>query len=137
MIPVSADITLYRNADFWQEWSFVDGAGQKYDFTGWTPALEFRLYGAQPGDAKLSLSPQVGTEGLQVLPGADRDTITVRIKRATIDALPGKPLDGTNLVEAGAPIIFAYDLAITDPTGFRQVFRSGRAIVQPGVTVHG
>lgn len=128
MIPDRVDITLRRNAPFVEEWSFADAKGSPIDLTGWSGELQLRLYGAAAGDALVALATvPADIEGLRFL-ADDPTVVRVEIAEATIAPLPAG-------AEAGDVAVFVYDLVLIDPTGFRQPFREGSAIVLPGVSV--
>lgn len=124
MQPVTEPITARRNVPFAAEWSFDDEA-VPVDFTGATVEMEVRLFGAQPGNALISLA-EVGTEqteGLFIGTG----TIAPFIDALTLALLPAAPLAGGNAV-------FAYDLRVDLADRPSEIWRQGQFIVKPGVT---
>lgn len=128
MTPAKGDIVLRRNAPFVEEWSFTDEFLRLIDLTGYTGELEIRLYGRAPGDALVSLQTiATAGQGLRFL-ADDPFAVRVTIDQPSAAALPvqGGP---------GSPAVFVYDLALIDPTGFRQIFREGAVITNPGVTL--
>ena len=135
MTPANVTLTAWRNARFAEEYRFAgptsDGQAP-IDFTGWTGELEVRLYGAQPGDAIISLSNVASDiEGVWIIePSAG--AIQVSIERETLaDAFTA--LGGP--AEAGSNITLVYDLILTTPTGDPEIWMQGAFIFNPGVTI--
>ena len=94
--------------------------------------MEVRQYGAQPGLALISLSEVTDdSQGIRVLDAA-AGHIRIVIAKATLAALPGGPVGGT---EPNQPDTFVYDLVIDRPTPAEPLAMAGTFIVSPGVTV--
>lgn len=126
----SYEISAARNVPWAREFEFSDPAGEPFDFTGWTAALQVRLYEGALGAALISLSTASNSsaEGVHFF-ADDPGRLQVLIKEASLNSLPG-----LHEVEAGAPQRFFYDLVLTDPSGFEQCFMEGAFVVRPGVT---
>ena len=133
MTPANIPITVWRNADYAETWIVAesfDSAGVAsgiQDLTGWTAALQVRLYGLAGGAALISLATvTTAIEGIRLVePTAGQ--MEIRITDATLETLPASG-------KAGASVTFSYDLLLTDPTGLEQAYAYGDFIVQPGVT---
>jgi len=133
MTPVNVPITVWRNGDYAETWIVAESfdtsgnAVNVQDLTGWTAALQVRLYGLAGGSALVALGVvTTAVDGVRFIePTAGQ--MEIRISDATLEPLPvaGK---------AGASVTFKYDLMLTDPTGFEQPYAYGDFIVQPGVT---
>jgi hypothetical protein len=132
MTPANVPIPVWRNADYAETWVIAESfdasgnAVNPVDLTGYTLAMQVRLYGLAGGDPLIDLETVTSAiEGLRIVE-ATAGQIEVRITDATLEALPtGK---------AGASVTFSYDLLLTDPTGLEQPYAYGDFIVQPGVT---
>lgn len=132
MTPANVPITVWRNADYAETWviaeSFdADGnAVNPVDLTGYTFAMQVRLYGLAGGSALISLATvTTSVQGIRIV-DAEAGQIEIRVTDATLETLPAG--------KAGAAVTFAYDLLLTDPSGFEQAYAYGDFIVQPGVT---
>ncbi|QQQ19841.1 hypothetical protein JIP62_07075 [Brevundimonas vitis] len=133
--PEVVPITVRRNADYGATWVLADGQGydatgtaiNPLDLTGYTAALQVRLYGLAAGDPLIDLGTvTTAIEGIRfVEPTAGQ--IEMRIDHETHDALPTSP-------KAGEPARFEYDLVLIAPDGTRSVYATGPFIVHPGVT---
>lgn len=133
MTPANVPLTVWRNADYAETWVIAesfDNAGDAVnpvDLSGYTLALQVRMYGLAGGDALISLTTvTTATEGVRIVE-ATAGQVEIRITDATLETLPepGKP---------GSSVSYVYDLVLTDPTGLRQVYAEGAFIIQPGVT---
>lgn len=131
MIPETVPLRVWRNARHIEEFTFtVDGS--PYDLTGWSGALQVRLYGAAAGPALLSLSNvTTDVEGVWIVEPTE-GIVRVRIDEATLTAL-WTTLGGP--AEAGDSITLVYDLVMTPPAGGDEVWAEGKFIIEPGVTV--
>jgi hypothetical protein len=133
MTPANVPITVWRNADYAETWVVAEGFDSSglssgvQDLTGWTAALQVRLYGLAGGAALISLATvATAIEGIRLVePAAGQ--MEIRITDATLETLPASG-------KAGAAVTFSYDLLLTDPTGLEQPYAYGDFIVQPGVT---
>ena len=133
MTPANVTIEVWRNADYAETWivaeSFSDNgvASGVQDLTGWTAALQVRLYGLAGGAALISLATvTTAVQGVRFIePTAGQ--MEIRITDATLETLPASG-------KAGASVTFSYDLLLTDPAGIESVYAAGDFIVQPGVT---
>lgn len=133
MTPANVPITVWRNADYAETWVIAESfdasgdAVNPVDLTGYTLALQVRLYGLAGGAALISLATvTTAVQGIRIVE-ATGGQIEIRITDATLETLPASG-------KAGAAVTFAYDLVLTDPTGLEQVYASGDFIVLPGVT---
>ncbi|MGK2908565.1 MAG: hypothetical protein ACSLE1_01975 [Sphingobium sp.] len=135
-IPAKFALRGRRNAFFGQEWQFTAdtelGAVEPVDLTGHTAFLQLRLYGAQPGSAKVNL-PSVSSniEGVWIIAPTE-GRIQVYATEASMAAAYTALSGG---VEAGANIRLQYDLVIRDPMGWDDVWVEGDFTINPGVTV--
>jgi hypothetical protein len=133
MTPANIPIIVWRNADYAETWVVAESFNSSgvatgvQDLTGWTAALQVRLYGLAGGSALISLATvTTAIQGIRLVePTAGQ--MEVRITDATLEALP-------NTGKAGFARTFSYDLILTDPTGLEQAYAYGDFIVQPGVT---
>lgn len=132
MTPANVPIEVWRNADYAETWVIAesfDAAGNAVnpvDLTGYTLALQVRLYGLAGGSALISLTTvTAAVQGIRIIE-ATGGQIEIRITDTTLEALPAG--------KAGAAVTFSYDLIVTDPTGLEQPYAYGDFIVQPGVT---
>lgn len=131
--PSRVDIEAWRNADYVETWTVaasIDANGvviNPVDITGWSAALQVRLYGLAGGSALISLTTvTTAVQGLRLIePAAGQ--IEVRITKSSLEALPPAP-------KVGGSIAFSYDLVLTDPTGVKSVYATGNFTVNPGVT---
>lgn len=123
--PLNRPLRARRNTAFAQAFPFTDAETDlPVDFTGAAVAMQVRLYGAQAGDALITLSEVATptTEGLLVEDGL----ITVFIDETSLSLLPrGK---------AGADIVFQYDLKVQLAGALAEVWAEGAFTVTPGVT---
>lgn len=133
--PATVPITVWRNADYVETWVVADEQGydangdaiSPQDLTGWTLALQVRLYGLAGGAALISLGTvTTAIEGIRIIE-ATGGQIEIRITDATLEALPAAG-------KAGADLTLYYDLVLTDPTGVEEVYAEGTFTVKPGVT---
>lgn len=122
--PVRRDIVARRDCPYFETWSFTDEAGDPYDFTGATLTLEVRLYGAQAGDALVSLveTGSTQTQGLYVGSGE----ITPWIDEATLRLIP----DG----RVGQDVVFQYDLKVQPAGEVEQIWSYGEFRLKPWIT---
>jgi hypothetical protein len=133
MTPAKVPITVWRNAAYAETWTVAqsfDANGVPsgvQDLTGWTAALQVRLYGLAGGSPLISIATVAAAiEGIRfVEPAAGK--MEIRINDATLETLP-------NTGKAGDVRTFSYDLLLTDPTGLQSAYAYGAFIVQPGVT---
>ena len=130
MIPAPVLIRVWRNARYAEEFHFeIDGA--PYNLSGWTGAMQVRLYGAQPGDALISLASVTSNiEGVRVVEPT-QGIVRVQINEATLTTL-WTTLGGP--AEPGDAITLKYDLVMTQ-AGADEVWIEGDFIIEPGVTV--
>lgn len=133
MTPANVPIEVWRNADYGETWVIAESfdasgdAVNPQDLTGYTFALQVRLYGLAGGSALISLGTvTTAVEGIRII-DAEAGQIEVRLTDATLETLP-------NTGKAGAALTFQYDLLVTDPSGFEQPYAYGDFIVHPGVT---
>lgn len=133
MTPATEPLKAWRNARFAEEWVFTE-SGDSFDFTGYTGALEVRLYGAQAGSAKILL-PNVTSEmqGVWIV-NPSLGIIRVRIDQDELQSAY-ETLLGAN--EAGTPVPLVYDLRLTAPDGNEEIWLEGPFIINPGVTIGG
>lgn len=130
--PVTRDLAVWRNDDFTEEWPFTDGVsdaepGDTIDLTGWSGAMEVRLYAGASGAALITLATvTTDIEGIRFIDPAN-GVIAIRIQDTTITALPAAG-------KVGQPAIFYYDLVLTDPAGDRHNVAGGKFTVYPKVT---
>lgn len=130
--PVTRDLTFWRNDDFTEEWPFTDGTseddvGDAIDLTGWSAAMDVRLYAGASGAALLSLATvTTDIQGLRFVDPVN-GVIAVRIQDTALNALA--PVGRT-----GKPAILYYDLVLTDPAGDRHNVAGGKFTVYPKVT---
>lgn len=131
MTPAIEPLTARRNARFDQEWEFTDN-DDPFDLTGWTGAMQLRLYGAQPGSAKVDLGNVTSdAEGVWIREPTF-GIVRVRIDQATLQSAY-ELLIGAN--EAGSAARLEYDLRMTTPTGAEEVWMAGEFILEAGVTI--
>jgi hypothetical protein len=135
MTPANVPIEVRRNGDYAETWVVADDQGydengdavSPQDLTGWTLAMQVRLYGLAGGSSLITLATvTTAVQGLRIVE-ATAGQIEARITDATLEALP---VSG----KAGESVTFKYDLLLTDPTGLEQVYAEGDFIVYPGVT---
>ena len=125
-------LTAARNLDLREEYGLLDEDDGPLDLASCTLKMEGRQYGAQPGLALISLSEVTDdSQGIRVLDAA-AGQIRIVIAKATLAALPGGPVGGT---EPNQPDTFVYDLVIDRPTPAEPLAMAGTFIVSPGVTV--
>lgn len=123
--PAAVDLPLRRNTPYNEEYQFAAPDGSLVDFTGYTAAVQIRIYGGQPGPALLSLGTVVDdSEGLRLL---DINTWRIRIDEASLADLPGAD-------EAGDAVRFEWDWVFTDQAGVESAWMEGAAVLKPGVT---
>lgn len=129
-VPLAA----WRNRAFVEDYGLLGQDDGPFDLTGASLRMEVRLYGAQPGDALISLT-EVGwdVEGIRVI-DAVGGRIRIVISQNTLASLPGGPTDGT---EPNAPDPFVYDLVIARPIPADSLAMSGTFTLHPGVSLAG
>lgn len=124
------DITCWNNGFYSESFTFDDGAAP-IDLTGYAGKLQVRLYGAQPGAAVISLaSVTSAVEGVWIAEPA-QGVVEVRIEEATLASAYAALSAG---LEAGAALMLAYDLVLTNPAGDDEVWATGEFIINAGVT---
>lgn len=131
MIPATVPIRAWRNARYVEEFPFtIDD--EPYVLTGWSGAMQVRLYGAADGAALINLANVTSdTQGVWIIEPAE-GIVRVRIDEATLTAL-WTTLGGP--AEAGEAITLTYDLVMTPPAGGDEVWMQGPFTIEPGVTV--
>lgn len=131
--PAQQSLTAYRNRVYAETITLTGEEGVD-DWTDYTARMEVRHYGAQPGDALVSLDTVETGEGLVLTVGPDHIiTIAPRIERATLAALPiGTSADD---VTGGDDAIFYHDLLLIAPDGDAEALRQGAFNLKPGVTI--
>jgi hypothetical protein len=123
--PRREPLRARRNTPFYHVFSVTDAAGAPLAMTGYSAAMQVRLYGMQPGGPLLDLLT-VDTElthGL-TLSGSD---VTAYGERLELAFLPAAPI-------AGRDVRFHYDLTLTAPDGFSWVEKWGAFDLADGVT---
>ena len=133
MTPAIVPIEVWRNADYVETWIVAESfdasgvATGPLNLTGYTAALQVRLYGLAGGAALITLGTvTTAIQGVRLIePTAGQ--MEIRITDATLETLPAAG-------KAGASVTFSYDLLLTDPDGVESVYAAGNFIVQPGVT---
>ena len=137
MIPANVPLAAWRNARHVEDFTFTapaEGGGDAaYDLTGWSAAMQVRLYGAAPDDPVISLANVTSdSEGVWIVEPAE-GLVRIRIDETTL-AAAWNALGGG--VEAGDPIRgLRYDLVLTPPAGGDEVWIEGEFTLYPGVTV--
>lgn len=133
MTPANIPIEVWRNGDYAETWVVASSftaegvAGSPQDLTGYSLALQVRLYGLAAGSSLFTLATvTTAVQGIRITE-ASGGQIEIRITDTTLETLP---VSG----KAGQAITFAYDLLLTDPTGLEQVYAYGDFTVYPGVT---
>ena len=118
-------VRAHRNTPFVEVFAVTDAAGAPLDLTGYSAAMQVRLYGMQPGDPLLDLSTveTALTHGLTIS-GSDVIAYADRIELAF---MPDAPV-------AGVDVRFHYDLLLTAPDGYFWVERWGAFDLADGVT---
>lgn len=130
--PVTLDLQVWRNDDYVEEWRLTDGTsdadpGEPIDLTGWTLAMDIRLYAGASGSALILLATVVtDTQGIRLTEASD-GRFVIRIQDTVINGLPAAS-------EPNKPVALAYDLVLTDPTGDRHNYAGGKFTVYPKVT---
>lgn len=134
MRPATVALTAWRNARFVAEWHFTE-SDQAFDFTSYSDArLEVRQYGAQAGDAAISLGKVTSNiEGVRFLEPS-QGVLRVQIDQATLEAAYDD-LIGNN--EAGSSLTLVYDLILTGPDNADEPWIEGAFTLKPGVTIDG
>lgn len=131
--PVTLDLSVWRNADYVEEWTFTDGTseanpGDPIDLTGWSAAMDIRLYPGASGSALISLATvTTDIQGIRFTDPTD-GIVTIRIQDTAINGLPN------DADRPDGPITLYYDLVLTDPTGDRHNYAGGKFTVYPKVT---
>jgi len=134
MTPVVLNLEAWRNVPFAESFILTDGDpaavdedGNPIDLTGYSGALQVRLYGLAAGDALISLATVTSDiQGVRFIePTAGR--INIRIDESTLAALPAPG-------KAGGKLVLAYDLVLTDADSLQEVYATGTFTVHPGVT---
>ena len=118
-------IRARRTTPFWHAFEVVDDDGEPLDLTGYSAALQVRLYGMQPGLPLLDLArvDDELTNGL-TLSGS---TVTAYSGRVELLFMPGGQRPGRDAR-------FHYDLILTAPDGYFWVERWGPFDLADGVT---
>jgi len=134
MTPVILNLEAWRNVPFAESFILTDGDpaavdedGNPIDLTGYAGALQVRLYGLAAGDPLISLTTVTSdVQGLRFIePTAGR--INILIDESTLAALPESG-------KRGFPVVYAYDLVLTDADSLQEVYATGTFTVHPGVT---
>jgi hypothetical protein len=126
--PARRDLIARRNIPFVRTWSFLNDDDTPFDFTGYTGAMQVRLYEGAAGAALIDLA-NVATNVQGVRVYATDGQVQIIIDEATLAAIAG-----LNTPEAGSPQVFKYDLVLTDSTGLQSVWLFGNFSLYPGVT---
>lgn len=125
-VTLQRNLTARRNAPKAWEWTdIVDDDGAPVDFTAAEDVrMQVRLYGAQPGDALITLAPVVAdlTEGLVLGVGS----IAGYIEEASLAILPEKA--------PGDPVVFKFDVLVELTGVVPEVWIEGDLTVEYGVT---
>lgn len=131
-------LRAWRNRAFVEVYGLLGEDDAPFDLTAATLRMEVRQYGAQPGDALVSLAEVTSDiEGIRIIDPADDSTdptrgiVRIIIDQATLDGLPGGPAQGT---EPNQPDIFVYDLVIDRPIPAEPLAMAGAFTLYPGVT---
>lgn len=118
-----------RNAPF--EWRFqvMDGL-TPVDLTGYSLAMQLRLYGAAAGAALISLDMVTveGAKGIRIANAAE-GRVHIFIPEADINGLPG-----VHQPDRLSSQSYPFDLRVTPAGGVAEVWVQGLFIVEPGVT---
>jgi len=132
IFPATVPIRARRNGVYAEEYQFTDGA-DPVDLTGYTGIAQVRLYGAQPGDAIISLPGVDGPiEGVWINDPA-QGCVQIIITEATLTGAYAALRAG---IEPGASILLVWDLVLTPPGGAGdEVWMEGTFEVKAGVTV--
>lgn len=131
--PVTLELRAVRNDDFGAEWTLTDGTseanpGDPIDLTGWTADMEIRLYAGASGSALIDLATvTTDIQGVRFIE-ASQGRIVIRIQDTAINGLP------TDTDRPDQPMIFYWDLVLTDPTSDRHNYVGGKFTVYPKVT---
>lgn len=127
IVPLQA----WRNAPLVEPFGLLGEDDLPFDLTSATLKMEVRLYGAQPGDALVTLE-EVGSdiEGIRIT-DADGGLFRILIPQATLAAFPGGPTEGT---EPNEPDTFVYDLLVQRALPAEPLAFGGPFILFPGVT---
>lgn len=131
--PAQQLLTAYRNRVYAETLTLTGEEGVD-NWTGYTARMEVRHYGAQPGDALVSLDTVASGEGLVLTVGPNHVlTIAARIERTTLAALPGGT--SADAVTGGDDAVFYHDLLLIAPDGDAEALRQGAFNLKPGVTI--
>lgn len=131
--PAQQVLTAYRNRVYSETLTLTGESGTD-DWSGYSVRMEVRHYGAQPGDALISLDTVLSGEGLILTVDPDHIlTIDVRIEQATLGAMPGGTAPDN--VTGGDDAIFYHDLLLIAPDGDAEALRQGTFNLKPGVTI--
>lgn len=131
--PAQQTLTAYRNRVYSETLKLTGEEGVD-DWTGYTGRMEVRHYGAQPGNALVSLDTVTTGEGLVLTVDPPHVlTIAVRIDQATLAALPGGT--SADAVTGGEDAIFFHDLLLIAADGDAEALRQGAFNLKPGVTI--
>lgn len=131
--PAAVNLTARRNADYAETWVVAESfdalgnAVGPVNLTGYSAAMQVRLYGLAGGDPLIDLDTvTTAIEGIRFIePLAGQ--FEVRIDAASIDDLPAA-------AKAGGTATFSYDIILTDPDGLAHAYAAGDFTVYPGVT---
>ena len=124
--PVQWNMVVRKNAPWDQELTITDTEGVAVDITGWTFAMQVRLYEGAGGAALIDLATVVtAIEGIQITDAAAGE-IVIRIDEASLEALPAQ--DGEN-----KPATFRHDIEVDDGTD-EFIAAYGTFTVYTGVT---
>lgn len=131
--PAQQLLTAYRNRVYAETLTLTGEEGVD-NWTGYTARMEVRHYGAQPGDALVSLDTVASGEGLVLTVGPNHVlTIAARIERTTLTALPGGT--SADAITGGDDAVFYHDLLLIAPDGDAEALRQGAFNLKPGVTI--
>ena len=131
MTPANDPLTARRNVPFVETRTFtIDDAGTAFNLSGYTAALQVRMYGAA-GATIISL-PSVGAdgEGVWVYSPATGE-LQIKINQPTLQTAYDASI-GSN--EPGSDLLFIYDLVLTSGDGLSQTWLEGDFTIKPGVT---
>ncbi|NWK98678.1 hypothetical protein DM806_24045 [Sphingobium lactosutens] len=120
-----------RNMPLREEYGFLGEDDAPFDLTDATLKMEIRLYGAQPGDALVTLNVvTTDAQGIRIL-DVTGGLIRISIDQTTLAAMPGGPTGGAL---PNQPDPFFYDLIITRLAPAEALAMAGPFTLFPGVT---
>ncbi|MGE4321916.1 MAG: hypothetical protein AB7E60_02680 [Sphingobium sp.] len=129
----------WRNRAFREPYELHGEDDAPFDLTGKSIRMEVRQYGAQPGDALVTLELVTSdVQGIRVIDPLDGSTdptrgiIRILIDQATLAAFPGGPVQGT---EPNQPDRFVYDLVVYRAAPDEDLAFGGTFTLWPGTTV--